>query len=336
MLTKIVVPEISIIVPVYNVEKYLERCLDSIFNQKFSGSFEVISVEDYSTDNSLEVLKEYQKRFPELIIIEHEVNKKLAQARTTGMKVAQGAYIMHVDSDDWLLPNALESVYLKCLESGADVLVYNYLIENEKGEQVFLNKIKEETVTSDKLKVQNHFFGACWTKIVKRELIEDMVYFNAITLNTEDLIYCSEILLRANKIHLLPQDFYAYFKNSQSITNSTNPQKYLNNQIVILTILDKICVRYNPNNAFQSNLLDYFEKWIYLELCKTHFWNKEDVAICKPIFEELFNIQLLDKVRVGRLRISINNKYKNLFEIIKRFGLRLTLGILYRSFRKNK
>ena len=109
-------PNISIIVPVYNVEKYLVRCLDSIFTQNFSGTFEVIAVEDASTDNSLKVLKSYQAKEHGLKVIEHRINKNLSLARATGVSACSGDYIMHVDSDDWLLSNALENLYAKFVQ----------------------------------------------------------------------------------------------------------------------------------------------------------------------------------------------------------------------------
>lgn len=132
-----VTPDISIIIPVYNVEKYLIRCLDSVFKQKFSGSIEVIAVDDASTDNSLSLLYEYQKEENRLQIVEHKVNQKLSVARLTGMKKSTGEFVMHVDSDDWLQDNSLESLYLKCREVDADVVVYNYIKEDSFGKNIY-------------------------------------------------------------------------------------------------------------------------------------------------------------------------------------------------------
>jgi|TARA_B110000008_G_scaffold277000_1_gene317420 glycosyltransferase involved in cell wall biosynthesis len=326
--------DISIIVPVYNVEKYLERCLDSIFDQKFLGSFEVIAVNDCSTDNSLGVLKAYQLRFPELIIREHKINKKLAQARTTGMIVAKGDYIMHVDSDDWLLPNALETIYNKCIETNVDVLVYNYLIENEKGEQTVVNDFTKEIITTDKLKVQKYFSGACWTKIVKKSLTENMVYSQTeAPRSTEDLIYCSEILLRAKTICLFPHKFYGYFKNSKSITQSTKPLEYLSNQIIIATNLYEICKRYKTSDDFRKRLIDYFDKWLFLAIAKTQYYNKELLPECEILLKEINAIGLLDESRVRKIKKATNNKYYTLVQIVRRFNLRLAAGIVFRSLK---
>ncbi len=162
-------PDISVIVPVYNVQNYLVRCLDSIFNQEFSGIFEVIAVEDGSTDNSLQVLKDYREKQPRLRIIEHNRNKKLSIARRTGMDASSGDYIMHVDSDDWLLPDSLENLHNKCIETDADVIVFNYLRETIDGKQIRDMVIKKELITTDKKQVQRFFYGACWNKIVKKD-----------------------------------------------------------------------------------------------------------------------------------------------------------------------
>lgn len=328
--------DISIIVPVYNVEKYLERCLDSIFGQKFTGTFEVIAVDDCSKDGSLQILEKYKNKELDLVIVKHSTNKRLAQARTSGMKIAKGDYIMHVDSDDWLLPDALEMVYTKCIATDADVLVYDYLVENEKGEQTIVDHIKEELMTSDKLLVQKHFFGGCWTKIVKRTLTENMVYFDTeAPISTEDLIYCSEILLRAETICLFPNKLYGYFIHSESITQKTKPLKYLKNQRIITINLHEICKRYKPSKAFKKTLVDYFDQWLFLAIAKTHYYNSNLLPECKKVLKEICNIGLLDESRVGKINKAMNNKYYALFQISGRFSLRLAGGIIFRSIRKD-
>ena len=327
---------ISIIVPVYNVEKYLTRCLDSIYNQKFSGTFEVITVEDCSTDKSLEILKNYQNNEPRLIVVQHKTNKKLAQARTSGMQIANGDYIMHVDSDDRLLPNALQNIFDKCNESNADVLVFDYIIENEKGEQTKNNYLTKEIITSNKNIVQQYFYGACWNKIVKKSLVNNLVYsLVEAPRSTEDLIYCSEILLRANVICLFPEKFYAYFINSSSITQSSTPLKYLSNQTVISKKISQIFIKYNPTEKFRDSLLDYFSKYLFLSIAKIHFYNKSDLLYCKTLLHDINKGNLIDKHRIIKINRAINNKYYSLYQVSKGFDIKLPLGIFYR-YLKNK
>lgn len=322
-------PAISIIIPVYNVENYLVRCLDSIFVQHFSGLLEVIAVEDASTDNSLAILREYQKTENRLKIIEHGVNKKLSIARATGMKCSTGDYIMHVDSDDWLLDNSLENLYQKCLETDADVLVFNHVREDNEGKKSYAKKIKKELLTTLKEQVHQHFLGAPWNKIVKAHLVTNMISGRVGINNGEDLIYATEILLRAKKICLLPENYYVYFVNTQSLTWAVSTEQFLKNLIVVLKQLQTLTLKYHPNPGFQSFLLNYFEKWIYLESAKIHF--SSDTSMAKKnrsLIGEFFLIPVMDEKRVAKLKISLNNKGINLFEVSKRFGIKVALSIV--------
>ena len=104
--------KISIIIPVYNTEKYLKKCLDSIINQTLK-SLEIICIDDCSTDNCLHILKEYQLKDNRIKIIEQKENKGQGVARNLGLNIAEGEYIMFLDPDDWLELNALEILYKK-------------------------------------------------------------------------------------------------------------------------------------------------------------------------------------------------------------------------------
>jgi glycosyltransferase involved in cell wall biosynthesis len=325
-------PAISIIVPVYNVEKFLNRCLDSIFQQQFSGVFEVIAVEDCSTDNSLQVLKEYQKREKKLVIIEHKANSKLSCARATGIRAASGDYIMHVDSDDWLLPNALENVYQIISTKNVDVVVFNYLRENNLGKQTIINAIKKNKVTINKKEVVEHFRGACWNKIVKRELLEDIIYGKIGINSEEDLLYSIEILIKAKSIYLSDKVHYTYFNNSSSITTTISPTHYLQHQPVVLRQLELIFLKYKLEQFFIDYFLDYFEKWIYLSIAKMHFWNKEDFTVVYDLLDSFNKSTIMAKSRINRLELAIENKIDCLAEVKKRFGFKMAFAIYLKSF----
>lgn len=324
--------DISIIVPVYNVEKYLIRCLKSIFNQQFSGNFEVIAVDDCSNDNSLELLYNYQKSESRLKIIKHSKNYKQSIARATGMKAAKGAYIMHVDSDDWLVQNTLEKLFYKLRETNADVIVFNYSREDSKGNNSLVKKIKKEQITFNKIEVQEHFFGASVNKIVKRELTLNMISGEIGVNTTEDLLYATEILLRAEKICLVPDSYYIYFENTNSITNTINPEDYLRNQVLILNQIQKIFFRYNSNLKLTNNILNYIEKWIYLELAKSHFWNIDKRYANEIVLKEFEKIAIIDKFRYCKFKMSLKNRFVCLLFVTKNFGVKTSVWIIKRSF----
>lgn len=324
-------PDISIIIPVYNVEKQLVKCLNSIFSQEFSGTFEVIALEAFSTDNSLALLKSFQENEPRLKIIEHGFKEKLSTSRVIGINASNGDYIMHVDSDDWLLPNALESLFKVCLETEADIVVFDYITENISGKRSSVKNIKEKLVTTDKLKVQPLFFGACWNKIVKRGINENLIYGEIGATTTEDLAYSIEILLKAEKICQVPKTFYVYFVNTDSSSFLTSWDQYLKNQIVILNQLQQIFVKYHAESIFIENTLDYFEKWIYLQLARIHFWQREKLESSSKLVQELFRFQIMTEKRINQLKLSLRNRYLCLLEVTKRFGLKMCVGIIRRS-----
>ena len=127
--------KISIIIPVYNVEKYLHECLDSIINQTFKD-LEIICVDDGSTDKSSEILEEYEQKDKRFTVIS-QPNKGVSAARNRGMQQAKGKYIMFVDSDDWLAHNACEQAYKAATGNDCDMLLFSH------------NKFTDQTCTSD-------------------------------------------------------------------------------------------------------------------------------------------------------------------------------------------
>ena len=109
---------LSIIIPFYNVERFISECLDSVFDQDIPLSeYEVICVNDGSPDHSRDIVLQYMERFPNLHLIEHEKNKKLGAARNTGRTIAKGEYIWNVDSDDKIVPNCLSEMLKTCEEN---------------------------------------------------------------------------------------------------------------------------------------------------------------------------------------------------------------------------
>lgn len=326
--------DISIIVPVYNVEKYLKRCLDSIFNQQFSGTFEVIAVDDGSTDNSLKLLYEYQYNEKRLIIIKHDYNKKQSIARSTGMKAANGIYIMHIDSDDWILPNTFENLYKKCVENNVDVLVFNFVRENIYGQRYSDHKIDIDYVTDDKLNVQKYFYGASVNKMVKNTLTNNLISGELGVNTTEDLLYATEILLKSKNICIISEPYYVYFVNTDSITHIVGSFNYIENQVIIINQLQKILDRYEADIKLSNNVLNYFEKWIYVELAKIHFLNKEKLNDCNMLIRKIILFPIFIGSRAIRLEKSLKNKYYCLFEVTKLFGFKLAIAIIMNSFKK--
>jgi glycosyltransferase involved in cell wall biosynthesis len=325
---------ISIIVPVYNVEEYIVRCINSILDQEYSGSFEVIAVDDGSTDNSLKILKSYSGN-EKVTIVEHGSNKMLSKTRSTGMKLARSQYIMHVDSDDWLLPNALNTLNKVAQQTNADVIVYNYVRGNGKDNIQHVKEIGREKYSVNKFKLQKHFRGSVWNKIVKKSLTEEMIYFEQAVNNTEDLIYSTEILCRAASVYLIPDYLYCYFENSNSLTHKYNSTDFIRTQKIIITQLEKIFATNSTGRELTSSIINYFDKWIYLHLGYDHLRRGGIPEVFPDLVMHLNGINSYSRRRLNRLQLSIKSFTLCFLEIILRFGPRYSFGMIKSVIKKS-
>ena len=166
-------PVFSIIIPVYNVEQYLEQCLDSVLNQTFTD-FEVLCVDDCGTDNSAQILKVYAQKDKRIKIIKHEKNKRQGGARNTALKVAKGKYIFCIDSDDWAETNALEILYNEFQTKNTTSIWFNarkYWQNTDTFDDALMYDYQEGylTIVPDSIAFYNDF---TWIKAYTRESIQ--------------------------------------------------------------------------------------------------------------------------------------------------------------------
>lgn len=128
-------PRFSIIIPVYNVEKYIRRCMDSIMNQTFRD-FEVIVVDDETPDNSMQIVAEFAEKFPEMVTMIHQKNTRLGGARNRGVKDARGEYLLFIDSDDYVSTDMLASVDAQLKQHACDMLIFKYRMVTPEGKGI--------------------------------------------------------------------------------------------------------------------------------------------------------------------------------------------------------
>lgn len=172
-------PLISVIVPVYNVERYLDQCMNSIVGQSYTN-LEIIAVDDGSTDSSGRKCDAWAERDPRIRVI-HQANKGLAGARNTGLDAAQGDYIGFVDSDDYTLPDMFSTMMRNMRESGADLSIISYERENPDG-TTYSNALPGRKLvmsSEDAFKYVNmhgYFYVVAWDKLAKRELFDGLRY----------------------------------------------------------------------------------------------------------------------------------------------------------------
>ena len=225
--------KISVIVPIYNSQRYLPNCLNSVVSQDFDD-YEVVCVNDGSTDLSSEIVIEYQKKFPQIVLLT-KPNGGLPSARNSGINAAKGDYVMHLDSDDCLSPDALSFLYQKARESNADILVFG-----GKTFPTTLYWADQALNTVDKLvesdDVINSLFDNVgsrpftWNKLYKRSFLErnNLTYNENIELG-EDQEFQFSSFPKAKKILFTRKKIYNYRISSESMMNkySKNPERRL-------------------------------------------------------------------------------------------------------------
>ena len=217
---------LSIIIPFYNVAQYIAQCLDSVYNQDIpEEEYEVICVNDASPDNSLEIVKEYQKKHKNLILVEHEVNKKLGAARNTGRKIAKGRYLWNVDSDDMIAPNCLKEMLEICEKNELDVLVFsnkfivNNTIQNtNNNDAIFSSSCLTglefmRNVVSKRL----HLISPVWRQLFRREFLDRNSIYSLEINMSEDVPYTFKAITLAQKIQSVSDEYYIYRCNPESI-----------------------------------------------------------------------------------------------------------------------
>lgn len=212
-------PEISIIVPVYNVENYIHKCIDSILNQTFSD-FELILVDDGSTDDSGKICDEYKLKDNRVIVI-HKENSGVSSARNVGIDKSTGKFLGFVDSDDYIKKDMYETLYKDIKEFDADISVcqiYDEYVTSCKSRAVESDKIKRcvlDNITAFKLSIMRNIIGVnVYNKLYKKKLFDNYRYPEGKT--TEDAFITPMLIFNSKRIsyNSLPKYFYVHRKNS--------------------------------------------------------------------------------------------------------------------------
>ena len=214
--------KVSVIVPVYNVEEYLSKCLDSLVKQTLK-EIEIIVINDGSPDNSQKIIDKYQKKYPNIKAYKKK-NSGLSDTRNMGIKYATGEYVAFVDSDDSVLSDMYLKMYEKAKENGFDIVAsdINYVYSDH--EEIIKTDPKEDTYDIRKAFID--LYPAVCTKIFKRDLlVKNNIYFKS-GVWFEDVEFMYRLLPYVNKIGVVHEPFYEYLQREKSITATVSPKIY--------------------------------------------------------------------------------------------------------------
>ena len=253
-------PKVSILVPIYKVSKYIERCAVSLFEQTFED-IEYIFVNDCTPDNSIEVLsnviKRYPNRQPQIRIINHEKNRGLASARNTGIDNANGDFVLHIDSDDYIEPNMTELLYNKAIEENADIVVCDFIMEWhntnrvveqtwDKNPKIFINKI-----------LSVHAVPSVWNKLFKMRLYSEnnITAIEGINLG-EDLLITPKLLYYSKNVSKVEVPLCHYFQTNSNSYTKNYTEKNINNVVYVLQELTSFFKSKEDFFLFEQSLLE--------------------------------------------------------------------------------
>ena len=266
------IPLISIVVPVYNSDKYLCKCLDSLCNQTFKD-FEILLIDDGSSDKSGEICDEYAKTFSNIIVI-HKNNEGVSVARNTGIKNANAPWICFVDSDDWVENNYLRS-FVDAIGS-ADFISQNIVKDNEtKGKSVLLFEYKDDNFNISDCKIATYRLlhnGVPYAKLFKRSVIlENGIYFDKRISFHEDHIFVLKYLSYINNIQLLESHPYHYiYHGAGSLSSRYNDsEELIVSSDELVKQVDLLIYKLSPNvRLYVNDLLRSYGQYQLICACK--------------------------------------------------------------------
>jgi len=216
---------VSIIVPVYNVKAFLAECIESLLDQSIDD-YEIILVDDGSTDGSADIVSDYTAKYPEIIRSMRVENGGQGRARNFGIEIAKGEYLGFVDSDDWIDPQMYEKLYRKAKESNADIVICDFKEKFYDGRENYL----PAALQSEKLASA----GSACNKIFRSSLVEDTRFPTGLWY--EDFYFSAIMLLKSRRTEFIKEPLYIYRRGQESTMHNNNARKNLD----IITIMDML------------------------------------------------------------------------------------------------
>lgn len=323
-------PLVSIIVPVYAVEDYIDRALNSIIHQTYTNT-EIIIINDATPDESMNIVnKLYDSR---IRIIHHPTNQGLAKSRNDGIEAAKGEYIIFLDSDDYLDRNFIEKLLQAALKSGADVAMANTKIIQKN--KTIIHKNKNQIISNYFKKIQSLPNGASWNKIYKKTLIENHKIRFPIGKYWEDNIFTIKVCFYSNFFITIDSTNYNYCIRENSITTSTSAQKINKLKEDSLFIAQEI-LNFNKSkthnkkeketiyNFMLSNLIheEYlqditYKKYLHFLLKNKEYTIKSSILYLTSLKIKCFACRLVSLLPIQSVKTRFRVKYNRIKLLIK-------------------
>lgn len=331
---------ISVIVPCYNVEKYIDRCLNSLVNQTIGvDKLEIICVNDASTDGTLDKLFEWEKRYPEsIMVITYDVNQKQGGARNIGIDYANADYIGFVDSDDWIESEMYEDLYNRVLAGNYDKvsckLIHDFGEDTSDKPAPKVQKDQEYCFTKNNgyyyadpdVVGINGSYGSICTALFRRSIIVENELYFPVGIAYEDNYWNALMILYIEKLYIIDRVYYHYYFNNQSTVTTRNGKHHLDRMMVEINILEEYKDRGVFDTYYYMLMGNFIQKYylntfyilftrfdsipnIYKELHDNVYGYFPDWESAYPIqIQNVCNIMLLDFLKENESATDLQMK----------------------------
>ena len=318
---------VSIIIPVYNVEEYIEECLESILAQTYKD-IELLVVDDGSTDNSLGLIRGYENKFKKIRIFTQQ-NKGVSEARNLALNYASGEFVLYIDPDDFLEPIMIEKMVNKAEKYNSDITIcgyYLYYSKDNANNKIFTYGINENKTLSSleviDMMLNYKLQGQLWNKLFKKDLLINNNFKFEPGRYIQDIFPVFKAVLKSNNIIFVDEPLYYYRQRMSSTVNKKSKklaEDYFHAMYSIMNYIKEENVKVNKDSyvAFRTIVLsnfiamytNYKKDNVYKDFYNSEF-KKLDIKINE--FISINNIPLKDKLRVVLWKIRIFNFIKNL------------------------
>lgn len=298
-------PKVSVIIPVFNAENYLNRCLDSICNQTIT-EIEIICINDASTDGSLKILQEYAQNYSNVVVINLETNQGESAARNCGLAVAKGEYLGFVDNDDEIDNNFYEKLYSKAKENDADIVKGQAVEIDYNGNRFEVSQLKDN---HDKFRFAVYW----WTAIYKRSLIAN----NNISFSTKhclggDLLFLNKAVIAAKGVERVSGVYYYYHRREDSGDSKILPEAKIKSALNIFELITDNIDANIPANVSAYNFV--FHNFI---MACFHLSLKSDVENLKRLCA-ISALKIFNKCRdQNSIKFNFDSTAPHFFELLK-------------------
>lgn len=318
--------KISVIIPVYNTEKYLKRCLDSVINQSLK-EIEIIIINDCSTDSSLNILEKYLKKDNRIILINKKKNEGLLLARYSGIKISKGEYISHIDSDDWIEKDYLLDMYKNAKKNFSDIVISDFYIDYDNGKfKYFKDQNNNEKFKLTSIEILKNIFNGygralIWNKLIKREIyLKNNIIYKKINFGEDGLVFI-QLLYYSTKVSKQNKAYYHYIQNFNSISNSKINMFKINEFYEYLHFIEEFL------NIHKINLLLEFNKFKINRLNFIMFNGEYDLNNSKY---KGFLKEYLKLIKDTKIKNIISKRFKIYCFILKIFNNGLIFSLIYK------